>query len=183
MIGNSHCQPLQFSELYMNHTVNPTCVPRGGGYPNSHASLRPLYQATNKDLYSQVEGASFSSPRSLWHPLVSHLPNGDSHVMHSMAKVLSDLTSLPHPSAPVFSLSFLVHLTVQAALAPTHFPRLSLEKQQVVASIVAVLALYSSQSGTASARVVCVCPCTPKTYLTSSLGGAPLSEDLGDTLR
>lgn len=104
-------------------------------------------------------------------------------VMHSTAKVLSDLTSLPQPSAPVFSLSFLVHLTVQAALAPTHSPRLSLEKQQVIASSVAALALYSSHSGTASARVVCVCLCTPKTYLASSLGGAPLSEDLGDTLR
>lgn len=166
----------------MNGTVNPTCVPRWG-YPNSHASPRPLYQATNKDLCSPVEGVSFSSPRSLWHPLVNHLPNGDSHVKHSMVKVRLDLTSLPYPLAPVLSLSFLVRLTVQAALAPTHFPRLSLEKQQVVASSVAVLALYSSRSGTASAGVLCVCLCTPKTYLASSLGGAPLSEDLGDTLR
>lgn len=151
-----------------------------GGYPNSHAFPRPLYQATNKDLCSQVEGATFSSPRSLWHPLVNHLPNGDSHSHAIYGQGPLRLNFIATPFSPC---TFLVRLTVQAALAPTHSPRLSFEKQQVVASSVAILALYSSHSGPASARVVCVCLCTPKTYLASSLGGAPLSEDFGDTLR
>lgn len=51
-------------------------------------------------LCSQVEGVSSSGPGSLQHSLQTATG------MHSMAKVLSDLTALPRSSAPVLSLSF-----------------------------------------------------------------------------